>query len=241
MTRPALTILMTTYFPPGEVGRRRLEEALRALTSWRKNLQYDGALRLHVGDDGSDPAHMRLFWEAVKYGWPLTFRSQERGGVGASLNKGIMAALEHSPLMAMFVDDWELLHPFDLTAWADWLLEDESLCAVRFFPHPALTGTVEHNAGRWGLRLDRHHFAWSHRPALWHNRLPLFYGWHPEGVNAYECERIYNERFNAKEGWTPETPTPEHWPDILLALPSPFDHRSTVELGDVTPVVDSAT
>jgi len=45
-----------------------------------------------------------------------------------------------------------------------------------------------------------------------------------EDINAYECERLYNERFCQAGG-----------PDIALALPHPWRHIESVELAGVTP------
>jgi hypothetical protein len=226
-----VTIVATTYFPPGEDGKLREVTARAAFASWRQNLIYDGELRLHVADDGSAdagwPAAAAL---APKAPWvdplaPVTTSRQERQGVGASLNAGCDLAFAAGNIVLHAVDDWELQQDFDLTPWVDLLVADPNVCMVRLGPpHPWLTGTIENFPEGWGMRLDRHHFAFGHRPALYHPRMFEAYGRFAEDVNAYECERLYNEHFCVTPG-----------PDIVLALPTPWVPLESVELAGIDP------
>ena len=91
-------------------------------------------------------------------------------------------------------------------------------------PHPWLTGEIVHTTIGWFIHLDRHHYAFGMRPALyWPNFLEA-YGRFEEGVSAMECERLYAEKFCNTEG-----------PDIAYALPYPWEHVGRVEVGDVVP------
>ena len=227
LDRPPVTIVMTTWMPEGPVGESRRRSARAALDSWRLHLDYAGQLRLHIADDGSPVEDLVYAVGARLDGfWPVSGSRQQRRGVGASLNAGLATAWYASPLAAYFVDDWGLTAPFDLTPWAELLVDDETVGMVRLGPpHPWLTGTVELFAQGWAMRLERHHYAFGHRPALYHKRFFDAYGEFREGVSAFECERLYAEGFCSRPG-----------PDIVYALPYPWLHVGEAEVGDVEPV-----
>lgn len=201
---PPITIVMTTYFPPGEIGARRAEAASITARSWAEHLKYDGELFLHIADDGSDRDHWMTDLPLVRLNL-LAGSRQERHGVGASLNAGFRAAFAASDdgLVLYAVDDWTLTADLDLTLWVE-LMQAWSISYLRLGPpHPDLTGKVTHwdaggelIPGIWWLELDRHHFAFAHRPALYHRSLIEWYGWFAEDVNAYECERLYSVAIN---------------------------------------------
>lgn len=224
-----ITIVVTTWAPKGPIGDSRGESARKAIASWEQHLRYDSLLRLHIADDGSDHELYHNAYEFLPWAsppWDVTFSRQERGGVGASLNAGFAEAFARSPLALYAVDDWELTEEFDLNPWAQLLLEEQDIGAVRLGPpHPGLSGMVRLTYWGWVLMLDRHHFACSHRPALYHKRFLNAYGPFDEGCSALECERRYNERFCENlEG-----------PAVALALPHPWKHVGEVEVGDVEP------
>lgn len=223
MDYPPVTIVMTTYFPEGEIGVQRREAAEKTLRSWDSILFYSGDLHLRISDDGSD--------ELLKWigDWEGASRSyQIRRGVGASLNKGFSRAYESSPIVFYAVDDWMLVEELDITPWVRLLLEREDVGMVRLGPpHPNTTGRIEMFTEEWqgwGLRLDRYAYAYAQRPALYHKRFTDVYGWFKEGVSAIECEREYAEHFVRTPG-----------PDIVLALPHPWKHLDTVSMSDMTP------
>lgn len=234
-----LTVVMTTWAPNDETGQARRSYAELAMASWIANLSYDGELRIHVADDGSDlpwfpeslaevytdaiPRVPQQWAPALSLGAPT-----KRRGLGGSLNAGFAAAFQVSPIVAYFADDWSLTAPFDLTPWATLMESHDDIGVVRFLPHPDLTGTVMHLGELgWALRLDRHHFVCGVRPALYHERFAA-YGPFEELVNVFECEQSHNNRFcGATEG-----------PDIVLALPHPWEHIGHVEVNAVLPKGD---
>ena len=226
MNLPPIKIISTTWLPPGD-GELRWKALRDAAWSWYLHLRYDGPLSLHIADDGTTGELLgRLSLQYAGFEDNFSFSRQERCGVGASLNAGIHQVLKEEALLLYLVDDWELLRGLDLTPWAKLLEDNTSIGMVRFGPpHPDLTGQIIHHpACDWYMRLDRHHFAFSHRPALYHQRFFDAYGLFDENVNAYECERLYNERFCQATG-----------PDIVLALPHPWRHIESVELAGITP------
>ncbi len=225
----SVAIVCTTYFPATPAGEQRVRESMQTVDSWQRHLHYDGDVRLIVSDDGSDSRLLRRFLGGISWSG-VQVTQQMRHGVGASLNAGFNEAFHAKDIALYAVDDWTLTQDTDITPWARLLQaspEDgrNAVGMVRLGPpHPWITGTVELFKAGWALRLDRHHYAFGHRPALYHHRMIDAYGWFTQDVNAYECERLYAEHWARTAG-----------PDILLALPSPWDHRSTVEQADIDP------
>jgi hypothetical protein len=76
-----------------------------------------------------------------------------------------------------------------------------------------------HRRSVWG-----HHFACGVRPALYHQRFTDAYGWFEERVNVFDCEMSMNQRFCNGTG-----------PDIVLALPHPWEHIGHVEVNAALP------
>ena len=228
----SITIIATTWFPKGPIGESRKEYAKEAILSWEEWLYYDGIINLHIADDGSFSDYLEDLVEFLSKWWTrgaVSRSRQERHGVGASLNAGIKVA---DKLFAYFVDDWKLTGEMDLTPWATLLLREERVGMVRLGPpHPYIAGKVEMFNEGWALVLERHHFAFGHRPALYHKRMIEAYGYFEEDVNALECERSYNLRFCSYE-----VPGYEAGPKIIYALPSPFEHiAEDVHVSEVDP------
>lgn len=226
---PDVTIVATTWLPPG-LEKERLMDFQIAVYSWYKHLKLSsGKIHLHLADDGTTEEWFNVLKLEAQNTWSLkgdakvTFSQQRRKGVGASLNAGIDIAKRTSPFFFYAVDDWELLTDLDLTRWVS-VMEDPSIGQIRFFSHPDLTGKIVFLDGLWAIQIDRHHFAFAHRPALYHTRMIEAYGKFDEMVNAYECEQFYNERYCKESG-----------PRIIMALPDQWKHLGSVELAHITP------
>lgn len=230
-----VTVVMTTWFPEGDDGNKRLSIAKGALGTWEHFLfNHVGRIYLHIADDGSDIVHLDSLMETCQKFHP-TLSVQQRHGVGASLNTGFRKAFEKSDFVLYAVDDWKLNYECDLTPWINLLDEDESIGCIRLGPpHPDLTGMIQHDNNRWYIRLDRHHFAFSFRPTLFHRRMIDKYGRFDEDVNSYDAEQMYNERFN-KVSAGMNYQLSRNRPDIIYALPYPWDHIYGVELAGVNP------
>lgn len=227
---PRISIVATTYYPADASGDARLAIAEDTFASWSEHLRYDGEIGLHVADDGTDDERFAMLSKIANRvtraaGWSLIASRQQRHGVGASLNEGFAMAQLSGSLVLYAVDDWPLSARFDLTPWARMLVEQEDIGCIRLGPpHPWLTGRVECPPYGWILRLARHHYVDSMRPSLFHQRFWQAYGPYAEDTSAFEAERLHNLHFCATPG-----------PDIVLALPTPFDHVNGPELGDVMP------
>lgn len=226
MNLPKVSIVMTTWAPDSLVGISRRSSAEKAIRSWKKHLKYDGELHLHIADDGSTlPEYPDILGKL----WPgATVTRQERQGVGASLNNGFEAVMTwDDPVAAYIVDDWALASAFDLTPWVSLLLQDEEVGVVRLgLPHPDLTGQVRHLGDLgWGLMLDRHHYAFGHRPALYHRRFLEQNGRFLEGVSAMDCETDYAVRWCRGQQVA----------GVMVAMPHPWVHVGETEVGNIVP------
>ena len=220
-----LLIVVTTWLPPGGEEQRR-DAFWSALNSWEKHLKFNGKIRIHIADDGTEGEDAQRL--APKWAlWPVTVSHGQREGVGASLNRG-MADAHENEIVAYFVDDWQLLEDLDLDPWVKLFDSVPNTGFVRLGPpHPGISGTVlpvPQSEREWALRLDRHHYAFSFRPMLLRPQFWRDLGPFAEGESSLECERLYNERFCQQAAWLG-----------VLALPHPFDHIYTTELSAMRP------
>jgi len=219
-----VTIVVTTWFPP-DTAQERTHAVCRTLESWEKYLHYRGQLTVHLADDGSKPEHSPD-WSRLISRFPISSISwQDRQGVGASLNAGFREAFRESPIVLYAVDDWALTEDFDLDPWVNTLIQESWIGSIRLGPpHPNIRGRVQMLPDGWGLVLDRYGYAFSFRPALYHERFYQAYGPFPEHCSALHSEQQYNEFYAATPG-----------PEIILALPHPWEHIYSVELSAVVP------
>lgn len=225
-----ISIVATTYCPPGESGELRATAAIQAMDSWDRCCVSAGPVDLILADDGSDPKHWDRLCEWTKL-WTrgAVHHTQGRGGVGASLNRGFGMAFEHGSDIALYaVDDWALTQPFDLDPWIRLLRERSDVGVCRLGPpHPGNVLTAEPFTGDWqgwAARLAIRGIVASHRPALWHRRMIEHYGWFDAWVNALECEAAFDARLTSAG------------PAVVLALPHPWRHIDSIELADADPV-----
>lgn len=218
-------IVMTTWFPPGEAGGRRLGAANDALFSWFKHLD-PAPEALIVADDGSaDGLATAVATHVVR---------TPRLGTGGALNAGLHVA-RGLGVDAVFygADDWELLEPLDLAPSLAILRHKANIGMVRLGPaHPGLELTAMHAApehgGWYGEYSTRYGIVFAHRPALHAMRMYDDIGIdYPERVSALEAERWLCDRA-AERGWGCV-----HAPNVTLS--GPFRHIDTIELGEESP------
>jgi len=232
--RPPITIVVTTYFPDG--AEARIATALRTLASWREHLRYEGEIKIEICDDDSPEDMSLLFRRGLESDppgywreWRCSGSTHLRAGVGSSLNSGIATCKASGSLMLYAVDDWRIDAPFDLTPWADVLIENSTVGCVRFFPHPHLRGgrILNFRTG-WAVEFERVGFYWAQRPALYHMRFFDYYGGFPENVSALDVDEIYNANICHAHPMSPK---------VILALPQAWtpDESDTVPLGHLVP------
>jgi len=210
-----VTIITTTYYPDNDLGYQRYDNFVKCAESWKKNIKYDGHIDYHIADDGTRHG-------GIKIG----DTKQNRKGVGASLNNGFEVVFKQSDIAMYIVDDWMLHKEIDITPWVDLLINNDNVGMVRLGPpHPDLTGMIKMFNEGFALVLDRHNYAYAMRPALYHKRFFETYGLFDEGISCWECERFYNERFCMSLG-----------PEIVYAIPNPWEHIDTLALGRLHPI-----
>lgn len=220
MKNDLITIMTTAYYPDSELGKARADMAVKVVDSWFEHLKYKGQFAFHLSDDGSGIDYKTNPIKSVS----VTMSRQERGGIGASLNKGFETAFMESQLVLFIIDDMMLLEDVDLNPWVE-LFEHKDIGMIRLgLPHPGLTGKVVYYPQGSVLLIDRHDFAFGFRPALIHKRFFDSYGLFEEGINALECERIYNLKYCQSEG-----------PNIVYAFTNPWEHKGILELADIEP------
>jgi hypothetical protein len=226
-----VTIALTTYYAR-EHAAARWQAAKVAIVSWYQHLRYEGAIRVHWVDDGSDDQSTldALGDLARGLGWEWTYTRQQRRGLGASLN-AIFAKATGPVLYA--ADDWELLMPFDLTPWVRLLgaYPRWNVGAVRLgMLHPGVTGAMEMGPGCWFLRLEPHNVVCGLlRPSLIGAQFLEAYGPFPEGVSPMVLEQRQNDHYCTVQK------TGGELPQIVLGLTEPWRHLESVTLDLIQP------
>lgn len=238
---PDLVAVVTTYFPPGDAGRQRMDATIRAIRSWQERMV--GA-RLHfvVCDDGSAVSPLEEFSYMMSRitGGTWDNVATNRLGCGASLAAAVKAADDFFPGLPIFYaqDDWELLWPLDVTPALD-LIWTGVADIVRLGPtHPGLTGIVERTpveGAEWCLYYDWDGggYVVSWRPAIYREAAAFGDLTGLEGLACIEAERIWLERMaihGLRRDWYRRV---YHAPNATLA--GPFRHIETVELGEDSP------
>lgn len=235
MSNP-ISIVATTYAPDGEEGRMRSLAWATALASWQENLIYDDTINLIVADDGSNDWAESLQMIATKL-WTrgvITWTKETAKGVGGSLNRGFQHAYAFTDVLLYAVDDWSLLHDFDINPWVQLLNEREDVGVVRLGPpHPGNILDVRPYTANWQGWVGRimegssSGIIVSERPALWHKRMYEAFGRFKEDCTALECEADYDRRFH--QLWH------LHRLDVVLALPHPWMHLNPSEMSNRDP------
>lgn len=226
-----LTIVMTTYFPAGDGGESRGTGAERCLAHFVQHLCSPLPIRLCVADDGSYYINYidRLVIEAEAV-WQThsLYTNAERGGIGRSLNRAL-DAIPLDDLILYTTDDWLLTNDLDITPAV--LLIRDGYDYVRLGPiHPNLSCITKFNTSiGWWLHLNLGYgYVFATRPFIASRKFFDKVGRFPEGLNAYETERIYTERVNnigdsiscAQIG--------------AISLPGPWEHIGSFEVGTLS-------
>lgn len=217
-----LTIVMTTYNPPGT--RDRFNYANRCIDGFFKYLMYEPEVKFIIADDGSDPKLLELLCKHI--GNKTVYTRTERKGIGGSLNK----ALDYvtTPYFMFTTDDWLLRRTLDL-AQALQLLQTHSLnyTMVRLGPlHPNLKcWTMFNREIGWWLDVDcSEGYAFATRPFVaktqWFQDNPF-----DENLDAYETERMYSDKFQKQMRIAA-------YPDISGAC---WKHIGEYEVGHIDP------
>jgi hypothetical protein len=222
-----ITIVMSTYAPQDKPQRK--DYAKRCINALSKKL-VGSTLNFHIADDGSPESNLRdLIICADHYfgSSNVSYSQSNRKGIGGSLNLAlsqIKGWWMYSPDDVILTDTIQL-RPVLV------LLEEFKYDMVRLGPiHPNLQCTTKFNTmAGWYLEIDQAKggYSFSIRPFV---ATPNFYntvGPFNEGLNAYETERLYNERVARS--------------NVKIAsidLGGPWTHIGEVEVGDIDPKIN---
>lgn len=230
-----VSIVVTTYAPAGDQGKKRIATLERTLDSWNKHLRYEGLIHLIIEDDGSPdeywPTIRDLGHEVWARGSSWFDHIKAGHGVGASLNRGFGVALGVTSVILYAVDDWMLLQEFDISSWVQLLVERDDVGVVRLGPpHPGNIVEIKPYTSEWQgwagrICPESAGIIVSERPALWHRRMINQIGGFKEDCSALECEAEYDERYRGYQ-----SPL-----EVVLALPHPWYHLNPSELSNVDP------
>jgi len=227
----SVTVVMTSYWPEGEVGDARVLYAKQTLEGLLKYLQHEEGLRLHIADDGSagnQQVHIRHMlykaselWESI-----ASVSDSEHHGIGASLNKALTALREQDNYWMYITDDWVLTRELNLDGPIK-LMRVYGYDLVRLGPiHPDVTCVSRFSSDiGWWLDLHQHYggFAFATRPFVATKDFWAKIGPFDENLNSYETERLYAERV-AK--WPVKL---AYWGGVDLA--GPWQHVGDVCVG----------
>lgn len=213
-----VSVVMTCYNPTPDAPRNGY--AQRCVEAFERHLEAN-EIELVIADDGSpepfDPLCRMGFWTSY------AVVTGPHGGIGASLNRALDGLV--GPWMYT-TDDWLLTEKLDLE-FPVWLLS-QGYDLVRLGPiHPNLWCRTKFTAGHgWWLdvRVDGGGFVFATRPFLAAPSLLDKMGPFPEGLDAYETERVYS------------TLAPDSGIKVAaINLAGPWEHIGEFEVGDHDP------
>lgn len=183
-----LTVVVTTYIPQGDIGKRRFEYLFEAVYSLWEHLS-GNECKLHIADDSEEPGLIDVSQFPLSL---ISYSNSRHRGIGASLNK----ALEHVSGNWMYTtDDWLLTNRLDVTS-ALKLLDYYKYDVVRVGPlHPNLGCTTRFNQDvGWWLDIHNGAFAFATRPFIATYDFYARTGKFMEQVDSYQCEVDYMKR-----------------------------------------------
>ena len=226
-----LTIVMTTYFPQGIGGESRAQGAYRCLEAFIERLSSPIEIRLCVADDGSfhiDYIDKLLLLAESAWHTPSLYTNADRHGIGASLNKALIAIPVDDKIFYT-TDDWLLTE--NLSAAGALQLIEDGYDYVRVGPtHPNLKCVTRFNTiiGWWLDITCGYGYCFATRPFIARRHFFDKVGPFDEDKNAYETERLYTERVNKN--------TDMYLAQIgSISLHGPWEHIGEFEVGTITP------
>lgn len=196
---PDVMVMITTH--------NRTETALKTIESLVKHLRYP-KLKWCICDDRSEEGHVAKladkFFELGIEDIKICRTSDERWGLGASMNNGLRACYDVGPVAFTTEDDWLLKRDLDITDWVKILIEDPVASVIRlglyweqsgvFFTKSKHNGLMEFNCS------ERTPASWviNNQVAIRHRRVYDLIGLYVENTTPDEAEQEFRTRFNKK-------------------------------------------
>lgn len=224
----------------------RTQVACATVRALLRNLKADGYDMWYIlCDDRSKPGHVNAVKAAFnEFGVkPTVFLNDERRwGLGASMNRGLEAALAHNDVCLRLEDDWMLDRPLDVGRWAS-VMNDRSIGAVRL----GMMFRKDYELNDFGDGLMKlvsakgRRFNFNNQVALVHCGVHYLCGGYKENESPQIVERDMADRFNEQTHFgllSPWICWPKGWARCRYYDPTlPFVHigRSTIgnRSGDV--------
>ena len=219
MSVEPIVIILLTY--------NRTEYALRTIAAARARLRYPD-LSWYVADGGSTDEHKAAIKAALEGAPVIGAHSTEHDqtSYGRDANIAMDVAYQHTRLVFVLEDDWELGGELDLRPFADMLLnvEDEGMVRLGYLQE-GMAGETWGWGGHlyWKLKRDSPSaYVFTGHPSLRHVRFREAYGAYPPGLRPGETELAMAWQF--REGAGPGIVFP-----VELGSYGPFGHIGAIQ------------
>jgi hypothetical protein len=209
-----IVIILLTY--------GRSEYCRRTIEAVKRHLRYPDLL-WYVGDGGSEPEHLAMIAEQLQ-GQRILGRHtgpHAETSYGRDANIALDKAHQHSRLVFVLEDDWELGSELDLRPFADMLLNNDDVGMVRLgYLQEGMAGETWGWGGHlyWRLKRDSPSaYVFTGHPSLRHVRFRDAYGRYQEALRPGETELAMAWQF--REGTGPGIVFP-----VEIGAYGPFGH-----------------
>ena len=192
---PYISVVMTTH--------NRTNVACAVIDSLVKNLKYP-RINWIISDDRSDNGHVEQLVEQFKKNnisdVKVCKTDNNRYGLGASLNNGLMEAFKVSPIVLTTEDDWILEKELKLAYFVDLINRNEDIAAIRL----ATLNYAESRPSEYNLLSEVYSFnniknsVFNNQVALRHKRVYDKIGYYRENVNSDISEQDIIKKFNSQ-------------------------------------------
>ena len=180
----------------------RTNVACAVIDSLVKNLKYP-RINWIISDDRSDNGHVEQLVEQFKKNnisdVKVCKTDNNRYGLGASLNNGLMEAFKVSPIVLTTEDDWILEKELKLAYFVDLINRNEDIAAIRL----ATLNYAESRPSEYNLLSEVYSFnniknsVFNNQVALRHKRVYDKIGYYRENVNSDISEQDIIKKFNS--------------------------------------------
>ncbi len=192
---PPVIALIVTY--------RRLRLALETIRSVKERVIYPN-IGFHIADDGSGRDYVQALLDEIGPTFSVEVTDAERGGVGRSMNMGIVSILSgRADLWLHLEDDWVLPETLDLAPCVRLLQEDDSVGMIRLGRLTAEERATTFSAvGKlwWRMEKGSNSYIFSGNAALRHKRFATAYGPYKTGLTPGRTELAMCHAFDTRPG-----------------------------------------
>lgn len=217
-----VTVILTTY-DKGDGARTSI--ARQTIQGLVDNLHYSN-LHWIISDNNSPKheEHVSFIVEPLKEkNIPFEVLNVKGGGVGLSKNVALTRAYEISSLIFMTEDDWYLSEPFELESDVQVMLDNPSVCMVRygFLGGEMLAKYTDFGDFKtyWTLVPNSGLYVYSGQVSLRSKLLTDMVGWHSPNLEPGQEELDMCHKYNSLGDSAPKILWPARHGSILNASP----------------------